>query len=78
MSFDLKASREELGLSVSDLARALHLTLPNGRTFIREMESGKRPLTGPVRAAVELMLKEKRGGNGWPQDDISTGRGSFS
>jgi hypothetical protein len=58
--FNLQASRQELGLSVTDLARALHLTLPNGRTFIREMESGKRPLTGPVRAAVELMLKQDR------------------
>lgn len=58
--FNLAAAREELGLSVSDLARALHLSLPNGRTFIREMESGKRHVTGPVRAAVELMLKEIR------------------
>lgn len=58
--FNLGAARHELGLSVTDLARALRLDLPNGRTFVREMESGKRPVSGPVQAAVELMLKEKR------------------
>lgn len=59
-AFDLGGARQELGLSVTEMARALHLSLPNGRTYIREMENGKRPVSGPVRAAVELMLKQDR------------------
>lgn len=55
---DLKNARRALGLSVGELAERLRLAMPNGRTFVREMESGKKPVTGPIQVAVELMLRE--------------------
>jgi hypothetical protein len=33
--------------------------MPNGRTFVREMETGKREISGPISVAIELMLKEE-------------------
>lgn len=41
------------------MAEALRLALPNGRTMLREMESGKRDVSGPISVAVELMLREQ-------------------
>ena len=57
---DLAQARRDLGLSVTDLAERLRLELPNGRTMVREMESGKRPISGPIGVAVELMLEALR------------------
>jgi hypothetical protein len=41
------------------LAERLRLNMPNGRTFVREMETGKREISGPISVAIELMLKEE-------------------
>jgi transcriptional regulator with XRE-family HTH domain len=56
---DLAAARHRLGLSVTELAERLRLNMPNGRTFVREMETGKREISGPISVAIELMLKEE-------------------
>jgi len=50
----LKAARESLGLTVRELADRLHL-VGHGDVVVREMESGKRPITGPIGVAVELL-----------------------
>lgn len=52
---DLRDVREGLGWSLSDMARALQLdgTREKGSQRVREMESGARPITGPVAVAVE-------------------------
>ena len=55
---ELREAREELGLSLTDLAERLRLAMPNGRTMLREMESGKRDVSGPISVAVELMLEQ--------------------
>lgn len=52
---DLKSARHALGYSVNEMADALRLGA-NGHTAIREMERGKREISGPVSVAVELML----------------------
>lgn len=57
-----KAARHELMLSVTQMAERLRLAMPHGRTAVREMETGKRPISGPVSVAIELMLKEKKNG----------------
>lgn len=58
----LRETREQLGLSITEMAQRLRLALPNGRTMLREMESGKRDVSGPISVAVELMLKEASNG----------------
>jgi cytoskeletal protein RodZ len=57
---DLRDARQTLGLSLTEMAERLRLALPNGRTMLREMESGKRDVSGPISVAVEMMLKEAR------------------
>lgn len=56
---DLKVARRTLGLSTTGMAERLRLAMPNGRTLVREMESGKREISGPISVAVELMLRDK-------------------
>lgn len=55
---DLKAARHELGWSLRQMARALRLagTPDKAATRVREMESGARPISGPVMVAVEAFL----------------------
>jgi hypothetical protein len=43
----------------------LRLNMPNGRTFVREMETGKREISGPISVAIELMLKEEDSSAAW-------------
>lgn len=51
---DLRAARKELGFkSQADLARELE-TAPD---TVRAWESGKRPIPGPARVAVRLLLE---------------------
>ena len=54
----LKQAREALGWSYSDLARALRLAgdRSQGEKRVKEMESGKRQISGPVAVAVESFL----------------------
>jgi cytoskeletal protein RodZ len=59
---NLRDARQTLGLSLTEMAERLRLALPNGRTMLREMESGKRDVSGPISVAVEMMLREERNG----------------
>lgn len=54
----LKAARNALGWSLADMARALRLASAEtkGGDRVREMESGARPISGPVSVAVEAFL----------------------
>jgi transcriptional regulator with XRE-family HTH domain len=54
----LKQAREALGWSASDMARALRLAgdRSQGEKRVREMEAGKRMISGPVTVAVESFL----------------------
>lgn len=56
-------------MSISELAEWLGLAGENGRTMIREMESGKRQISGPIRRAMWIGLKIVDSGNSrelWP------------
>jgi len=67
---DLKAARHRLGWSLRQMARALRLagTPDKAATRVREMESGNRPISGPVAVAVEAFLSGWRPA-GWSADD---------
>jgi hypothetical protein len=54
----LKQAREALGWSPAELARALRLAGGDdqGEKRVLEMESGRRPISGPVTVAVEALL----------------------
>jgi hypothetical protein len=54
----LKQAREALGWTYGDMARALRLAgdASQGEKRVREMESGKRQISGPVAVAVESFL----------------------
>jgi transcriptional regulator with XRE-family HTH domain len=51
----LKAAREALGLSLSEMAKRLQLRGTQAKDDLRKMEEGVRPVTGPVLVAAELM-----------------------
>lgn len=55
---ELTSARKTLGMSVNQLAEALRLGNA-GPKNLREMERGKREITGPVQVAVELMSEMK-------------------
>ena len=54
----LKAARKELELSVYELGELLRLQ--GGRDaagdFVRAIEEGRKPLSGPIAVAVELLV----------------------
>ena len=54
----MRQAREALGWSPSDMARALRLAgdRSQGEKRVREMEAGKRMISGPVAVAVESFL----------------------
>jgi hypothetical protein len=54
----LRQAREALGWSHADMARALRLAgdRSQGEKRVREMEAGKRMISGPVTVAVESFL----------------------
>jgi DNA-binding transcriptional regulator YiaG len=52
---EFKAAREKLGLSITDMARALRLS-PDGRA-VRRYERGEREISGPIERLIELFLK---------------------
>jgi hypothetical protein len=54
----LRQAREAIGWSHSDMARALRLAgdRSQGEKRVREMEAGKRMISGPVAVAVESFL----------------------
>jgi transcriptional regulator with XRE-family HTH domain len=67
---DLKTARQVLGWSLRQMARALRLAGSDAKaaTRVREMESGSRPISGPVAVAVEAFLSGWRP-DGWSADD---------
>jgi len=56
---DIKAAREALGLTQWELADALELEGNYGKDTVRNWERGKRPITGPARVALRLMVAAK-------------------
>jgi transcriptional regulator with XRE-family HTH domain len=58
-----KRSRQSLRLSQSELAQVLQLR--HGANAIRDMENGKREISGPVIVAMRMMLE-----HGVPGDTI--------
>lgn len=54
---EFKSIRTRLGLTQSELARALRLGA-NGERTVRRWETGKIPVTGPASVAMEYMLDE--------------------
>jgi DNA-binding transcriptional regulator YiaG len=56
-AFDVKAARDKLGMTQSELAEALGLRGPNAKDTVRSWESGKRNVTGPVVLALRYLLK---------------------
>ena len=55
----LRQAREAMGFSHAELARALRLAGGDkqGEKRVREMETGKRDISGPVTVAMEAMLR---------------------
>lgn len=55
----LRQAREAMGFSHAELARALRLAGGDkqGEKRVREMETGKRDISGPVTVAVEALLR---------------------
>lgn len=49
----IKAAREEMGMTIASFAFWLGLEGAHGRTTVREMESGKRSASGPIRRAIK-------------------------
>lgn len=55
----LRQAREAMGWAPQDLAKALRLSSADkhGASRILEMESGVRPISGPLSVAVEAFLR---------------------
>ena len=55
----LRQAREAMGFSHAELARALRLAggEKQGEKRVREMEAGKRDISGPVTVAIEALLR---------------------
>lgn len=51
----LKAARQSLGLSLTDMAERLQLRGTQAKDDLRKMEEGVRPVTGPVLVAAEAV-----------------------
>jgi transcriptional regulator with XRE-family HTH domain len=52
-----KTIRHEAGLSITEMAKLLNLRDPyyNGADHVREYESGKRPISGPVARIAQFL-----------------------
>jgi DNA-binding transcriptional regulator YiaG len=59
----IRDARRALGFTQSQLAHALELLGPYGKDTVRAWESGKRPISGPARAAIRLMLEKAEAAN---------------
>lgn len=55
---DIRAARQRLGWSVSDMAAALRLAgnPKSSADYVRQMEGGSRAISGPVTVAIEAFL----------------------
>jgi hypothetical protein len=54
---ELWQARQDLDLSISEMAAALRLSPENGPRKVRRMEAGEADISGPIAVAVEAMLK---------------------
>lgn len=59
---DFRNARKKLGLTQSQMAKALRLSEKNGDRSIRIWESEGNTVPGPVQVAVEFMLRTKANG----------------
>lgn len=73
-SRQLKLARELLGWDEETMARALRLAGPPEKTVarVREMEAGKRDISGPVQVVLEAFLSGWRP-SGWFEENRSGG-----
>ena len=62
----LRAARESLGLSLSEMADALGMqsAADSGADRVRQMERGARPVSGPLH----VLLRYMAGAGGWVLD----------
>jgi len=56
---EIKAARHALGMSVSEMADWLGYEGANARDSIRDMEQGRKPVSGPVARALRLAIALK-------------------
>jgi hypothetical protein len=63
---DLQSARKRLGLTAADLGRRLYLSGRDPGQSVRLWETGKKPVPGPVRCAIELMLDAAKPAQGKP------------
>lgn len=54
---DIRGARLRLGLTQQGLADALELEGPYAKDTVRSWESGKRPISGPARVAIRMMVQ---------------------
>jgi hypothetical protein len=68
----LKVARQILGWDLLTLGRALRLAGTNEKieARVRDMEGGKRDISGPVQVAVEALLSGWRP-SGWRDDPVA-------
>jgi len=52
----LKAMRHARGLSTSQMAKLFGLSGSNAKDALREIEDGRRPISGPIRRVAEFMI----------------------
>ena len=57
---EVRAARRELGLTQQGLADALQLDGRYSKDTVRSWESGGRPISGPARVAIGLMIQLSR------------------
>lgn len=54
---EVKAAREALGLSCNQLGELLELEGKYKGDTVRTWENGRRPISGPARVAIRLLLE---------------------
>ena len=57
---NIRDARRALGFTQSQMADALELEGRFGKDTVRSWESGKRPISGPARVAIRLLLEKAR------------------
>lgn len=53
----LRFARESMGWSSNQLGQAVRLSASIAGSHIREMETGARPISGPITVCVEAFLR---------------------
>lgn len=55
---EVREARAILGMTQEGLAAALELEGEHRRDTVKKWEAGLRPMSGPARVAIRLMLKD--------------------